>query len=122
MTKATATPSSATDARHRQGEDIKFGSDLEDHSVACRLDLGSQALSHVGGQLPRMRAPYGHPKVRQNGEPRLGVADDLLGIGETEVGQPFAALHQNAGGGHDLRFVLFGDTVGVPGICDPYTS
>src|SRR5258708_25830786 len=95
MTKAIATPSSATVARHRQGEDIKFCSDLEDHSVACRLDLGTQALSHVGGQLPRMRAPHSHPKVRQNGDPWFALADDLLGVGEAEVGQPFAALHQN---------------------------
>src|SRR6266849_7241906 len=95
MTKATATPSSATDARHRHGEDLKPGSDLEDHSVSGRLDLGSQALSHVGGQLPWVRAPHGHPKVGENCEPRRGGADDLLGVGEAEVGQPFAALHQD---------------------------
>src|SRR5690348_14356718 len=119
MTKAIATPSSATYARHRQGEGFKSRSDLEDHSVTRRPDLGSQALSHVGGQLPWMCAPHGHPEVSQNGESRLGVADDSLRVVEAEVREALAALHQHKVDDHDLGLVLFGDALVVLGVGHP---
>src|SRR5437899_11852570 len=59
--------------------------DLEDHAVARGLDLGPQLLGQVGGQLPRMSPPHGHPEVGEDGEPRLRIFDDSLGVVDAEM-------------------------------------
>src|SRR5437899_2446522 len=62
--------------------------DLEDHAVARGLDLGPQLLGQVGGQLPRMGPPHGHPEVGEDGEARLRIFDDSLGVFEAEMREP----------------------------------
>src|SRR5437660_3521645 len=93
--------------------------DLEGHAVPRRFDLGAETLREVGGQLPGVRAPHGHPVVGENCKARLGVADDSLSVVEAQVGQTRATLHEDDVDDHDLGSVLLRDAVVVLGVGNP---
>src|ERR1700681_148645 len=109
MTKATATASSATDPRQCQRLISKF----EGHAVARGLYLGANALGQVGRELSWMRARHGHAVVREDRETGLGVTDDPLSVGEAEVGQLGATLHEDHVDHYHVGLVLLRDAVVV---------
>src|SRR5258708_9568767 len=85
----------------------------------CSLDLDAEFLSEVCGEFPRMGAPYSHAEVREDRELRFGVANDALGVVETEMGELRPTLHQHQMDDHHVGFVLLSDTVVVLGGGDP---
>src|SRR6266849_3105322 len=92
---------------------------LEDHAVPRRLDLRAQPLSEVGSQLPWVGAPYRHSEMSEDREPRLGVADNAPGVGEAEVRQASATVHQHEMDDHHLSPVLLGNAFVVLGVRHP---
>ena len=57
--------------------------------------------------------------MREDGEPRLGLADDALRVIDAEVRELRPAVQKDRVDQHHVGLVLLGDAVVVRGVCDP---